>query len=502
MSDYRINIMRGSVVVAEVTPASSSSLKRSIMQDSEFSFNFSLPSFVNFKRGDRIGFKGEQYVMDAGAEVKKNSKGEYEYSCTFKGESIYLSQIMFFFLDLTDSGGVVSANGDFSVTCDVADMLKMIVANLNRTLADKWDFSILATVDTREEKTMTFSDVSCRQALDMICEEFGVEWELKGRTIRIGKKIERNTSISLTYPESLLSPITIRRVEGCFTRLYVKGGERNIPKGYKGGSRLSLPSDVAYIERTEQRWVKEEIKLFDEVYPRLNSCVKSASKSEKGYWYIKDNNLDFNIKDHLAEGVTAKICFNSGKLSGITFEIASFDFAMRMIEIKQQTIDGVNVPNDDMYPQVGDDYVLLDILMPQSYIERAESELYDKAIEYFEENAEEKQQIDAKVSTIYLIKSNNRINPHDIVRVCDMGVDRRIRVTETVEKPFSGSDYGRGVEVTLSDFVTRSRLTAITSAIVGNYSLTKNNSRSITNISNTTTNEFTNMAESVTWNFG
>ena len=162
-------------------------------------------------------------------------------------------------------------------------------------------------------------------------------------------------------------------------------------------------------------------------------------------------------------------------------------------------LDNTIIPSDNQYPMIGDEYVLLDIYMPESYVIRAENELYEKALKYFEENASDKKTINIKVSDIYLQSRSLRLNPYNEVRIIDksLSIDCTIRVVETIEKPFNG--VNRDVECTLSDIVEKTKLSRIKSAIDINTSKVDNNYTTIKNVANTA--NFNNNNNVLFWNY-
>lgn len=75
--------------------------------------------------------------------------------------------------------------------------------------------------------------------------------------------------------------------------------------------------------------------------------------------------------------------FNSGKLAGYDFEISSYDHSTRTFTLKGKEDErGLELPNDNdaaYQTGVGDTYTLSDIMLPQSYIQSAQSRLLSAA---------------------------------------------------------------------------------------------------------------------------
>lgn len=91
---------------------------------------------------------------------------------------------------------------------------------------------------------------------------------------------------------------------------------------------------------------------------------------------LNETESDGKTTKYLLNGVSAKVHFNTGNLAGYEFEIHAYDHATHTFTLKKIT------DNRDMsFPSetssafqfgIGDEYVLIDIALPQSYIDEAE----------------------------------------------------------------------------------------------------------------------------------
>lgn len=97
---------------------------------------------------------------------------------------------------------------------------------------------------------------------------------------------------------------------------------------------------------------------------------------------VRDSSLDFDLNDHLIGGVTAKIVFKSGALSGYEFDIEKYDHATKQITfIPTDEANGAVIPDTGSFqPEVGDKYTLIGINMPDTYKVAAELELYEATV--------------------------------------------------------------------------------------------------------------------------
>jgi hypothetical protein len=87
-------------------------------------------------------------------------------------------------------------------------------------------------------------------------------------------------------------------------------------------------------------------------------------------------------------GLTAKIRMKTGDLAGFEFEIDQYDDDTKeiwIIPFKDER--GELFPNDTLYIKVGDEYTLVDIDQPETYVAAAEAELEAAAQAYINEHS-------------------------------------------------------------------------------------------------------------------
>lgn len=192
---------------------------------------------------------------------------------------------------------------------------------------------------------------------------------------------------------------------------------------------------VDYIE-TEAEMLSEHVMIFEDVYPRrVGEVVDVPSLLE----FEDDQMFDLNEKDeygtvYLINKVSPKVKFTSGKLSGYEFIVSKYDHTTKRFTI-QQYIDerGLAIPSEDTEAfQVtpGDKYILLDIRMPESYIEDAEVELYDTAKEWLEKYNHQYVQYTLEIDPLFM-KGKPDINAGDSVNVMDRDLGNTLmRVTQ------------------------------------------------------------------------
>lgn len=446
-----------------------------LMAVSTLSVSFSLPSFVCINKGDYIEVEGERFYVVNTASVLKQSTGKYDYKITLENEASFLSAVRFLFLDEDASTtAVYTISCEFDLCATVSEFCDMICRNMNRVFSG-WTWSVEADIDNTL-MNITFSGNTCLEALQTICAKYEVEWAVEDKNIRITKENKQKTDIILQYPNNLLAPIGLSSSEAkeACNRLFVYGGERNIPSSY-GSTRLRMVDGLEYIQDGTIDYPVEGVKIFDDVYPHRTGYIGEVSKINGGkdddgntvfYWQVTDNSINFDLKSYLKD-VTAKISFTGGKLVGQEFEIAGYNTATKTIEIKSQTDNyGNTIPNDSYCPSAGDSYVLLDIDMPKEYVTDAEKELKKKAEEYFQKHCQNQMQAEVEVSSAWLFENGIRLHPGLIVTLKDddLSVNRAIRITK-VERVLGGEEYGFKTKITLATFVPKSRLQTIAGKI-------------------------------------
>jgi len=142
-----------------------------------------------------------------------------------------------------------------------------------------------------------------------------------------------------------------------------------------------------YLERnTDKYGIIEGTLLLDDIYP--NRVGKVTSVDATNVYKFKDAGIDFDVNEYLLPGLTAKLTFNTGQLTGYTFDISKFDNETKEFTIlKNKDEKALDVPSIGLSAAIGDEYVLTDIRLPQSYIDNAELALYQKTVENLEKNS-------------------------------------------------------------------------------------------------------------------
>ena len=509
---YNMIVFRNNFGFADIIPSKNTSITEMVMEVSEMSLSFTLPRSISFEYGDFVNYQGKEFVFYNLPNVSKKSTGEYHYSVTLyerNGRELHNTKYLFCDQDSTTLKTYYT-RGDFPLTATLSEFLSLVCRNLNRVkrMEDaEWDYKIQKGVDRSKMVNLTFSDQSCLESLNMICDAFSVEWKLDGRTIILGETIKEKTDIKFSYPKNLLSPLDLSYEQSSdfCTRLFVFGGERNISETTEATTRLKMPGDKDYIslKGSYGKPIIEKSVVFEEVYPRRNSVVQDVVVDSNGYYKIIDRTIDFDLSNYLFDGMSAKIAFTSGYLVGYEFEI-SYNHAERSVEIIQQEINGYVCPNSAMCPRIGDSYVFLDIKMPKEYKDRAQKELKEKAIEYFKNKCVVAVETSISVRPSWIFQNNINIKPYQEFTLIDMvlNINEVLRATSVVYYPFDDSTYGKKVNIDLANFLRKGRIKILDGKINTTRQKTYNYYKTIKSQVSTTNIITNNVGEDLTWEIG
>lgn len=407
------------------------SQKQGLLADDVLTLSVETAVPLPFTIGDRILAFGTEYTLNLLPAAKKRAQQKFEYELTFEGPQYSLLRLLYFDIDATG----VSTGAEFSLTGDLRLFVGVLMNNLARGLPG---WLLGAVPEGTPVKDLSFSSENCLAVLQKLCTEFGTEFSI--RRSGDGKH-------ELSFgPVGQVIPQTFRYGRGnglyelsrsslsdknFFTRLYAFGGTKNIASTYRNYSpRLKLPASMgegSYLENAGAReafGLIEASKLFDDIYPQRTGRISAVN----GLLSFTDETMDFDLNEivpgstrqekgktvsdtrYLIAGVTAKVHMNTGKLAGYEFQIGSYDHTAKTFALLAfQDERGQSFPATGAFEfSVGDTYVLLDINMPQSYIDKAEAELLTAAQAYLNQNLYPRVQYSLSVTGSYLIDRADR----------------------------------------------------------------------------------------------
>lgn len=423
---------------------------------------------IPFVVGDWLEVFGEKYWLNLMPKAKKAGRKSFTYDLTFEGVQYLLSKVVF--LDEDKSGK--STSGTFTLRANLEEIAGIVINNLVRVYgAGSWIIGTLPA-QTTDVRDFSFTDNNCLAVVQQICNEYGIEFNItkSGNAYALNfKKLGQIIPYTLKYGRGNgLYTLDRENVSSSniITRLYAYGSDKNLPSNYRNYStRLRLAANAqSYIENAKAVTafgIIEGSKTFDEVYPHRTGTV-SAIVTGNILSFI-DSSIDYDLNSYLISGTSAKVTFNSGGLSGYTFELSSFDFASKTFKILSYTDDRNNVfPSSSAATfqiGVGDTYVITDVYPTQSQIDTAEAELATKAQEYLSQNCAPKVKYGATISEDFLSKlagsgaTVNIFNLGDALGIIDddVNVSRTgadsIRITSLTRSLIAKTSYSYTLDV-------------------------------------------------------
>lgn len=356
-----------------------------------------------------------------------------------------------------------------------------MVSNLNRVFKNMWELG--ECPDTTEDKTLTFSESeNCLSVIQNLCKKFNTEFEVlySGKYTINFKKIGKSFPYKFEFGKNNgLYQLTRENVStsNIVTRLKVYGSTENITAKYRA-QRLCLPNRSkrdSYIENAaavRKYGIWEARKYFDDIKPSRTGKVEKIF-SDSVLKFVDSTMFDLNEKDesgntkYLLSETSAKVHFNTGNLAGYEFDVHSYDHATHTFTLKKQTDERGNVFPSESTPAFRfsekDEYKLIDISLPQSYIDEAESELAKQGQTYYNQNSQPKVQYGLSVTDSFLASMlSNETNGNVIwvgdyipVKDSDVDVDKSVRVKSFKRDLMKDYSY----TLTISDMSITSSIT-------------------------------------------
>lgn len=435
----------------------SATLNRVMLSDDSVSIKLNSREKLDILINDYFVLFDSVYRINTLPSLVKNSNTSYEYNITAQGLMFDMQRCKYFNADATGFGPDL----EFPLIGTIEVFLLAIKNNMKRFSAN-WE---LGNFVNDETKTITFGDDTCLSAMQKICNEFKTDFWIKyenGKYVIHTGDYGKKVPLKFEYGKGKgLYSLSRNNVDDndIVNRLYVFGGTNNIPNEYRNFSkRLKLPS-ADYLEDAASIsafGLKEGSITFDEIYPHRTGKITSLGGTK---FKFSDSTMDFDLNEKEADGVTtkyliagtsAKVHFNTGNLAGYEFEIkkGGYNHTTKTFEIIPFKNDqGQSFPDETSTAfqfAVGDEYVLLDIVMPKTYIDNVENELLQKGLEQFELNKNAKVSYDLNVDPAYMEKIGvGKFDIGDYIQVYDpvLGIDKVLRVNQTTIDFIQNGDY-------------------------------------------------------------
>lgn len=476
---HSIDIYRGADKYVTIYPDDNSSQNKAVMGDNKITVGFELSYEAKFRINDWCIVFGEKYLITENPPpVTKNTRFKYTYTLTMESEASELDKIQYLFYGQVDTLTVP----EFSLTGTAQTFIDLFIRNTNRYLAiitanglppgtDLVGWAAGEVIQT-DYKTITFSSDSCMSALSKIADKFNTEWWVIGKTVHLTKKV-KDTGITLKHGRSKgLYEMTRQAADnsGIVTSIYAYGGNKNIPANYdsSGTGRLRLfsgsPSVASVLGSNNQNvyGLIERTVTFDDIFPTRTGKVTSVDATS--FYTFIDSTMNFDLNSYRLPGLSPKVVFNTGALSGWQFEVSKYDPATNKITIlKNAEETSIDIPSSLLKPATGDEYKFVDIKLPDQYITDAEAKLQTAAINWLNENSVPKLTFSITLDPTFVRNKGYVFSIGDLIWITDndLEIDRKIRVVGTTRNIVDENKYS----LTLSDVVPQGYTQKVSSSI-------------------------------------
>lgn len=405
-------------------------ISKSLSGNKYVSFTISSKNDLDLKIGDYVLVGNEKYEIFEPIDIEE-SNGVFTYPLTFYFQGYKLNNSI-----ITDEGATT-----FAYHGEVSDFMTLLIDSLNE---DYPEFT-LGTIQNGSILDLSFDNSNCMAALQTVCENAKMEWDITGTIITVKSRIGEETDHVFEYGRNKGSySVKLAKVANASitTRMIGKGGTLNLPADYvspDSPKRLNLGNEV--LEKNVNKYGKiTGVYINENIYPRLiNKTVLGVTIpdniEEAGSWKIKLD-IPFNLSDYYADNEVPVVKFQTGDLTGLDFEIVknswnNTDKTLSII-VKEEE-DGYYLPNANRQPRVGDVFVLLNINMPQSYIDEATQELREATQNELNKKCEPQYAPSLSVQKHYIKKKGILLNIGDGITVKIGGRNITTRIIGTTE---------------------------------------------------------------------
>lgn len=417
---------------------------------------------IGFQPGDWIEYKGQRYTIEHSPTIKKTSTDSITYSLQFVSRKYELERCQMRNLVPNDNGIVYASPLLIEFTGKVNYLTERIQACLDDMYgAGVWTI----TIEDRgkdEEKNISLQNTNCWSALSLVYSEYGLYFYVNERDITITSQRKGVIPIHLRYGYQG-GLYTIERnadsATGIVTKLRAYGGERNLDYSYPKQPeyadsvleptynlyplRVMLPSFkldgktdyiMASAESVNLYGVREASITYDDIYPSITGATNSKGQridrlasvtpvtdENSATFKVTTYPMDFknseggvaDFKEDLLTTTPAQLNIKTGTLQGYTFNITDAvtnEDGSYVLTLERGTLSDYGeeyyVPNKDWNASAGDEFVLLHIVMPQSYVLDAEQRLLARAQEYLEQYSKTNFSYSVTVSEKFLVDNN------------------------------------------------------------------------------------------------
>lgn len=488
-----LQIYRGDFVNNELPVYDTFLFNKTLMQEHRITIsNLVLITPLDIQLNDYIIYNSVRYTVNTVPNLTIDNK--FNYTIIFEGPEYRLYDKL-----MMDEG-----SADFTYFGTAEEHLQLMLDNINSIDAG-WT---MGTIDPTEPMFIPYSNVTCRVALGQIADSFKLEYDFNNKQINLIKQAGNVTTHVFEYGmDKGLYSLTRNFVneKNVKTKVYGFGSARNLPANYRGMGTPRLTFEEKFIQRNADIYgVKETQYTDEEIFPTREGVINAVSNilDDDKTFTVTDSTLDFNINNFTLPSAEAKISFTTGEMTGEEFVIIGYNNATKVITCKSKTNSAsIKLPSSTFKPEVGDKYVLLDISLPQTYIDAAEAKVKEGTIIYTDQNAVPQVEYGLDMDIIFVRDYGVNLQPGDIVRVKNpaLGIDDEIRVI-SVSYPISFPEeltQNTKYSVTIANFISYTIQERLTAEVLANKKVIKLVDRRSVELARRNTNNFRDLQDAI-----
>lgn len=402
------------------SPDSNSAATCGIQEESVLALSFTAFECVTLEVYDYADFLGRRYWILERYQPQMNCDSEWSYSVQLSGVEGLTTQVLMVNPDDDD-------NPILTLTAPAREHAALIIANMNRKMGTtEWK---VGEVVVSEYIDIEYTGKYASDALSELSSAAGTEWWFDGMTLNISR-CEFGEPVPLSYGDGLIGGIERSMADGVkfFTRLFPVGSSRNIDPDRYGHARLQLPDGAKYVEQDTHLGIIEyfEQEAFDAIYPRRIGTVGSVRSEERTsddgspftVWYFTDPDIPFDPNQYEIGGLVKRVTFQTGELRGREFEV-NYDSEKKEFEIITQWPydNDMQLPSEPLVPAPGNEYVLWNISMPDSYYPAAEQEFKTAVDTFMADSRKDISVFQASTDFTVVYKRNLDLKPGQRIRL-------------------------------------------------------------------------------------
>lgn len=415
-----------------------------IMGADEMEVSVVVDSVLPVRSGDYVKLGNVEYTLNRDSEYTVKNQNQFSY------DSLIFEHPYYRFIDKILSYKITGSR-TFYLTGKLRDFVELIVWCVNVSTENPLGVDTGWTVgdipDTKF-KNLYFDSTNCKDALSQLSTEFDVEFFFNNKEVNFVDRIKVDTSLVFEQGrENGLYEVSQLNVdkEDTTTRVYPIGGNKNVPNAHADfEGNLKLPED--YLENFSDisRVIESTVK-FEDVFPHFLGTIDSVSGTNNASFVC--NSIDFDL-NAIAVKDEATVNFISGDLMGVSFKF-SYDNTAKRVTLTPQDDQAAQANPDGTRPQLpgslrklkaGDQFNFTGVIMPDSYVQSALTELRSKATSWLAFRSKKRVKYNLRIDHRFMRgKQPLEVGQVITVSIPQSNLSDKIRITELKRNIESGA---------------------------------------------------------------